>query len=614
MKTSDVVLLPRSVEVQAVLQAREEGGERILEGRIVPFGVVSMVRDMDARTRQPIGAAYRETIVGIQDTGADQIVLEWPGHRGPIAGRSFAVDARDDGAHASFRMLRTHAGDDMYELAREGLVGPLSIEIDPSSPSKRRPDGVVERMAIVRRVAGVEKGAYPGAQITAVRADPGEGEMPPTETAPASAPDPIVTAAPGQPIQPRAATLGQDGSVTPVGEGQAFTAPLVPDSQALLQARQAAERQAAQQLRSSIPWNDGGRGEVIYRPGATDERGRRVTFLWDLAHAHENRDAAERMGRHYAMLEDAVAPMLQRESYDGFAEIILQRTGVWVGENGRLLARAGDVLSSEVPGAYPNNYLPGLLTPRILKGRPMGGFYQRVPVSDARPQIFPKVSTSTTVAVQSAEGANPAASDFATTAVTATPLLYGAETVISRQVLDGASPAAESMVLDDMNEAYAQASEAVIKTAVEAGSTDSGVAITAATPFAGVQANVINYYAVRFRGAGAIFGPTAGFTTLLSENDTTGRPKLPWLGAINSDGVVDAGAGSGAMLGAAVKLAYQATTNVWVFGVPADFVIYESPIARFSYDAVTGPSGQRVGIWAYLVVGARLGSLKKTAA
>ena len=39
-----------------------------------------------------------------------------------------------------------------------------------------------------------------------------------------------------------------------------------------------------------------------------------------------------------------------------------------------------------------------------------------------------------------------------------------------------------------------------------------------------------------------------------------------------------------------------------------------SRIAQFSYDQVVGPQAIRIGIWAYLVVGARLGSLKVTAA
>jgi hypothetical protein len=205
---------------------------------------------------------------------------------------------------------------------------------------------------------------------------------------------------------------------------------------------------------------------MITRQPSVYARNSGNNFLVDLMHSREgDSEAAERQARHYAQLGD-VSTAIERLGPAAFA---------------------GDVLSSEIPGAYPNEYLPGLLTPRILKGRPMGGFFNRVPITDATPKIFAKVTTSTSVAVQSAEAVNPAASDLATTAVTATPLLYGAETVVSRQALDGGDPSAANMILADMIEAYAQASETVIKTAVEAGASASGTAITAATPFAGVR-------------------------------------------------------------------------------------------------------------------------------
>jgi hypothetical protein len=326
---------------------------------------------------------------------------------------------------------------------------------------------------------------------------------------------------------------------------------------------------------------------LITRPDAVYGPGREFSFIRDgWAATRGDGQAAERQARHEAHLND----------------IALQ------------IERAGDVLSSEIPGAYPNDYLPGLLTPRILKGRPMGGFYNRTPISDARPHIFAKVTTSTTVAVQSAEGTNPAASDFATTAVTATPLLYGAETVVSRQVLDGSSPGGDSMIIQDMLEAYAQASETVIKTAVEAGATASGSAITAATPYAGLQANVVAYQAARFAPATGQFVPPALYTVALAQADTTGRPFFTFINPSNSQATVEAGGAQGNILGAGEYLSWASTTNVVVTGRPSDYVIFESSIARFSYDAVTGPAGVRIGIWAYLVVGTRLGSLKVTAA
>jgi hypothetical protein len=332
---------------------------------------------------------------------------------------------------------------------------------------------------------------------------------------------------------------------------------------------------------------------VIARQPGVYAAGSGASFLRDLMHSREgDAQAAERQARHYAQLGD-----LSRS---------IERIGP--------AAFAGDVLSSEIPGAYPNDYLPGLLTPRILKGRPMGSFFNRVPITDATPKIFAKVTTSTSVAVQSAEGANPAASDLATTAVTATPLLYGAETVVSRQTLDGGDPSAANMILQDMIEAYAQASEAVIVTAVEAGASASGTAITAATPFAGALGNVVKYYTTRFRPALGQFVPAALFAVLLAEADTAGRPKMPLLNPVNSDGTTAPGGVSGSILSATTYLSYGSTTNVVVTARPEDYVIYESSIARFSYDAVTGPSGVRIGIWAYLVVGTRLGGLKVTAA
>jgi hypothetical protein len=578
--TVDVRLAPRRIQAVGTLQVRAGAdGDRIIEGRIVPFGVVSTVQDRDAVTGRPVGRPYRETIAGVAEWDPTAIVLENGGHRGPIAGRGIEGRADQGGADVAFRMLGTAAGNDAYELAREGLIGPLSIEIDPSSPSTPRADGVMERMAVIRRVAIVERGAYPGAEITAVRADM-EGEMP-DETQGGQAGTPETEAGAETPetaTQAPAAAAG-NGHLLEVRTPGGVT----------IQARAEAERAAAATLTRShvgAPIRIT-RDALVYGP----DSGR--SFLRDLILAREgDGEAQDAQRRHDLMLRD-VAVQIERSAR---------------------MERAGDVLSSEIPGAYPNTYLPGLLTPRILKGRPMGGFYNRIPISDARPQIFAKVTTSTSVAVQSAEGANPAASDFATTAVTATPLLYGAETVVSRQVIDGASPGAEAMVIQDMVEAYAQASETVIKTAVEAGSSASGVAITAATPYAGTQGNAVGYYATRFKPAHAQFIPSALYSVLLAELDTTGRPKMPNINPSNSNAITDDGGTGGAILGAQTYLSYASTANVVVTGREDDFVIFESSVARFSYDAVTGPSGVRLGIWAYLVVGARLGSLKVTAA
>src|SRR4030095_16296209 len=129
------------------------------------------------------------------------------------------------------------------------------------------------------------------------------------------------------------------------------------------------------------------------------------------------------------------------------------------------------------------------------------------------------------------------------------------------------------------------------KTAVEAGSTASGVAITAATPYAGILGNLVAYYGVRFRAASGQFIPPGLYPVLLSQADTTGRPLLPAIGPMNAAGTTADGGASAGLLGSTTYLSYASTANVVVTGAPSDFVIFESPIARFSYDQVVGPAG-----------------------
>jgi hypothetical protein len=329
------------------------------------------------------------------------------------------------------------------------------------------------------------------------------------------------------------------------------------------------------------------RGEAVYGRDAVDEQGNHRSFLRDLFLAHNgDSEAAQRQEKYERQKADITSALM----------------------------RAGDVLSSEIPGAYPNLYLPGVYTSRILKGRPMANFINSYPVDSGLPRIFAKATTAMTATVQASQTANPAASDFATTAVTATPLLYGASTLVARQVVDGASPAAEQMILQDAVEAYGQVTEAAAVTAVEAGATASGTSITAATPYAGTVGNVVKYYATRFKPAGGQFVPAALYAVLFAQLDGNSRPVLPAFGLVNSDGSIELGGAGGGILGAQTILSWGSTVNVVVTLRPDDYVIFESPILNFRYEQATGPAGFNVGVWAYFVAAARLGGLSVTAA
>jgi HK97 family phage prohead protease len=540
---------------------RSAEDERVIEGIVVPYGQVAVATPIGPEAFHP--GAFRDSAARWSGRTDGARLPFRPAHKEKPVGSVIELRDTDEGLRFRARIRPGARGDEYLADVDDGQNG-VSVEFD-APPSRPTRSGVtVHRQATIYGIAGSSAPAYDGARISLRDM---EDEM----TEPNPTPDPQPEPEPEPPAQ-RSASLS-------IAERDR-------------QETQAAAGYTQAAIRVTRP-------ETVYNRDATwsgtDQRGRRFSLLSDGWRAKQgDTEAAERLFRHEQMAHDF--------------EVKAER-------DASIMERAGDVISSEVPGAYPNDYIPGLLTPRILKGRPMGGFFQRFPISDALPKIFPKVTTSTTVAVQAAELTNPAASDFATTAITATPLLYGAETVVSRQVLDGSSPAAEAMVISDMMEAYAQASETVIKTAVEAGATASGTAITAATPYAGATGNVVKYATTRFLPAEAQFVPSALYAVLAVQPDTGSlRPLLAFVNPMNADGTINRGGMSAGILGAEIFHSYASTTNVVVTARADDYVIFESPIARFSYDAVTGPAGVRIGIWAYLVAAARKGGLSVTAA
>lgn len=557
--------MPRVTEALGTVRQSAEN-PRVIEGIAVPYGVVSLDTELGREAFAP--GAFRDSVAHWSSRQDGARMAYRPAHGAEDIGSVMSLRDEPDGVHFSAEIDEGPEGDKYLRKVSRGRNG-VSVEVSANDlrNGRRAKDGtVIHRQARLLAIAGSVTPAYDGARIA-------------TRDMEEAMSDPIETPAP----QP-----------TPAPAERAAAPELTPDAQ--LAIRQAAEARDAKTIapRSPIVIT---RDALIYgREAAILPDGSRPSFLHDgWAAKQGDRDAAERQFR-YEMAAQELERQVERDAL--------------------ISARAGDVLSSELGGAFQNEYLPGLLVPRLIKGRPMGGFYSRFPISDGNPKIYPKVTTSTTVAAQASEGANPAASDFATTAVTVTPVLYGAETVVSRQAIDGSNPAAETMIMQDMLEAYAQATEAVIVTAVEAGSTASGTAITAATPYAGILGNIVKYATTRFDPAEGQFVPSALFAVLATQLSTgDGRPLIPAIGPINADGTLRGVLGYD-LLGAQGAMSYGSTANVVVTARRNDFVIFESSIARFSYDAVTGPSGVRIGLWAYLGIGVRNvgGSLKVTAA
>jgi HK97 family phage major capsid protein/HK97 family phage prohead protease len=164
---------------------------RIIEGLVVPYGVPALVADRDAAGA--FGKPYKEQIAPGAADGIDpaKVTLESSEHKGKLVGRGLTAESTDAGLHMALKVSKTPAGDELLELARDGVLTGMSIVFRPIS-QRSVLGGIVERTAIdIRRVAVLERGAYEDAQVTAVRADP---DSQPPDAAPASEDrSPVVT-------------------------------------------------------------------------------------------------------------------------------------------------------------------------------------------------------------------------------------------------------------------------------------------------------------------------------------------------------------------------------------------------------------------------------------
>lgn len=186
--------LLRSAAADAELLIRDEPAREI-DLRIMPWGELGRTAQGGERFRRGAFRGVDPATVSLEAIGAHAAE---PGVR--LAGRGVAIDERDDGAYMTFRVSRTRDGDELLELARDGVYRGASVVFaEVPGGSLRGRDGVTERSRVdLRRVGIVERGAYPSAGVLAVRS---EDAMPANET-PAPEPEPVPTPVPNPEPEP----------------------------------------------------------------------------------------------------------------------------------------------------------------------------------------------------------------------------------------------------------------------------------------------------------------------------------------------------------------------------------------------------------------------------
>jgi Escherichia/Staphylococcus phage prohead protease len=162
-----------TVEVRTLdfnLQLRDEGvsgDERTLVGPLLPYGVEARIGPYLVETFER--GAFQGTIVN-----RVPLMATHPKDGGTLP-IGVTVELRDeaDALHGAWRVSKTALGDEVLELARDGVPLSLSVgfeEVPGGSQWNPTRTRVVRTRAALDHVAVVRRGAYAGARVAAVRA------------------------------------------------------------------------------------------------------------------------------------------------------------------------------------------------------------------------------------------------------------------------------------------------------------------------------------------------------------------------------------------------------------------------------------------------------------
>ena len=155
--------------LETSLAIRDEGDGRTLVGPLLPWGVPARVLD---RGRLVVEVFERGALAGA-DPARVPLTATHPRDAGTLPiGVMVELEERDDAAHGAWRVSKTAGGDEVLELARDGVPLGLSIGFaEVPGGSRWSPDRsrVVRTRAALDHVAVVRVPAYAGAGVVGVR-------------------------------------------------------------------------------------------------------------------------------------------------------------------------------------------------------------------------------------------------------------------------------------------------------------------------------------------------------------------------------------------------------------------------------------------------------------
>jgi uncharacterized protein len=167
---------------QATLHLRDNGDGRTLVGPLLPWGVEARVVD---RGRHVVETFQRGALADVDPARVPLTATHPRDNQTLPIGRTVELEERADAAWGAWRVSKTALGDEVLELARDGVPLGLSVgflEVPGGSRWSTDRKRVTRTRAALDHVAVVRVPAYAGAGVQGVRAAHGPAAGTPLAT------------------------------------------------------------------------------------------------------------------------------------------------------------------------------------------------------------------------------------------------------------------------------------------------------------------------------------------------------------------------------------------------------------------------------------------------
>lgn len=295
-----------------------------------------------------------------------------------------------------------------------------------------------------------------------------------------------------------------------------------------------------------------------------------------------------------------------------------------LGQNTAYTMRAaGLTTGANGPGVVPPKWLTEEFAEIARQGRALANVVRNIPLGDdPRPLTLPKQTAGTDAVVLPQSLENDAVSEtdsWDSDTDVVTPVATSGAQKVSRQMLDMASPAIDSLIYSDLIAAY----NLKVEKKVAAAMTAAAVAGTALSGLEDPAVTDVNHYSrttvraatavrqARKLGANIVALSIGRHGEFIDLRDTTGRPLVPdetvgglmnvlGVGSVNVDGRYR-------MLGM-IATEGMLSDDQFIVARSADTLLFESNMLRFRYEEIYGPQAIKLGIWAYTATLVRYGT------